>query len=503
MADSMRQRLEAVEDRTLAPYALRSAAATRRYPIENEGRAFDYRTQLPARPRSHRLQPGLSPPAAEGPGRDPPGLRGPPAQPADPHARGDAAGPHDRTGAASQRGSDRGHRAGARPRPAAVRRRRRARRWTICSADGSTAGAGRVWGTSAGFERAWQSLRVVDRIEKRYAHPGLNLTDPVREGILKSARRTAGSPDEPRGRARRDCPRRSRPRSCCWPIASPSALHDLDDALQSGRSTSPRSNGSRRCGGCATKLGARYRGARRPLHEDQRDPPRPDPPAGRPARCWPAGADLARWAERHDVRDAARFARGARRGGRRGGDRPAPRGPADAARRSSDSSTAACGAATPPTASTAAAVAWCSVCSPPTTPTRCCSRTTCCCASRRSARVRFLRDLPRDGDRGRDRIGTTAAMPRFARLLADHLASMTDAYALAEHARLLEMGAVPIPSAEQLRRERSRDALNDGFPAGSYVVTRRACQPGVDGLRYEADARDVSRRKAPPEASSR
>jgi hypothetical protein len=30
---------------------------------------------------------------------------------------------------------------------------------------------------------------------------------------------------------------------------------------------------------------------------------------------------------------------------------------------------------------------------------------------------------------------------------------MTDAYALAEHARLLEMGAVPIPSLEQLRRE--------------------------------------------------
>jgi hypothetical protein len=30
---------------------------------------------------------------------------------------------------------------------------------------------------------------------------------------------------------------------------------------------------------------------------------------------------------------------------------------------------------------------------------------------------------------------------------------MTDAYALAEHARLLEMGAIPIPSVEQMRRE--------------------------------------------------
>ena len=47
---------------------------------------------------------------------------------------------------------------------------------------------------------------------------------------------------------------------------------------------------------------------------------------------------------------------------------------------------------------------------------------------------------------------------QLGRLLADHLASMTDAYALVEHARLLEMGAVPIPSAEQLRSERFHDA---------------------------------------------
>jgi hypothetical protein len=44
-------------------------------------------------------------------------------------------------------------------------------------------------------------------------------------------------------------------------------------------------------------------------------------------------------------------------------------------------------------------------------------------------------------------------LPRFARAVADYLAGMTDAFALAEHGRLLKMGAVPIPSAEQLRRE--------------------------------------------------
>jgi hypothetical protein len=42
------------------------------------------------------------------------------------------------------------------------------------------------------------------------------------------------------------------------------------------------------------------------------------------------------------------------------------------------------------------------------------------------------------------------------RLLCDYVAGMTDSFALAEHAKLLEMGAVPIPSAEQLRREEGR-----------------------------------------------
>jgi dGTPase len=67
------------------------------------------------------------------------------------------------------------------------------------------------------------------------------------------------------------------------------------------------------------------------------------------------------------------------------------------------------------------------------------------------AGVRYLRDLPR---KSREREARTyRSDPRFTRLLADHLAAMTDTYALAEHARLLEMGAVPIPSLEQLRRE--------------------------------------------------
>ena len=35
------------------------------------------------------------------------------------------------------------------------------------------------------FKHNYQSVRVVDLLERRYAHPGLGLTDQVREGILK------------------------------------------------------------------------------------------------------------------------------------------------------------------------------------------------------------------------------------------------------------------------------------------------------------------------------
>src|SRR5215813_5618682 len=38
---------------------------------------------------------------------------------------------------------------------------------------------------AGGFKHNFQSVRVVDRLEKRYDEPGLNLTHDVREGILK------------------------------------------------------------------------------------------------------------------------------------------------------------------------------------------------------------------------------------------------------------------------------------------------------------------------------
>ncbi|HJQ98201.1 MAG TPA: HD domain-containing protein, partial [Candidatus Polarisedimenticolaceae bacterium] len=43
MPESTRKALEREEDRRLAPHALRSADATRQRPLEDDGRAFDYR----------------------------------------------------------------------------------------------------------------------------------------------------------------------------------------------------------------------------------------------------------------------------------------------------------------------------------------------------------------------------------------------------------------------------------------------------------------------------
>jgi dGTP triphosphohydrolase len=68
----------------------------------------------------------------------------------------------------------------------------------------------------------------------------------------------------------------------------------------------------------------------------------------------------------------------------------------------------------------------------------------------------FLRDVPRERIEG-EIARHYRTDGRFARVLADHLASMTDAFALDEHRTLLEMGAVPIPGAEQLRRESAPD----------------------------------------------
>ncbi|MEP6993767.1 MAG: dGTP triphosphohydrolase [Acidobacteriota bacterium] len=47
---------------------------------------------------------------------------------------------------------------------------------------------------AGGFKHNYQSVRVVDRLEKRYEEPGLNLTHDVREGVFKHTSWTADFP---------------------------------------------------------------------------------------------------------------------------------------------------------------------------------------------------------------------------------------------------------------------------------------------------------------------
>ena len=122
---------------------------------------------LPARPRPDRALEGVPPAQAQDPGLH--RARGRPLpHPAHPHARGLRHRAQRRPRARAERGPHRGDRPGPRPRPPAVRPHRRG-------------GARRVRARALGrgFRHNEHSLRVVERIE------GLNLTEQVRDGILR------------------------------------------------------------------------------------------------------------------------------------------------------------------------------------------------------------------------------------------------------------------------------------------------------------------------------
>jgi dGTPase len=86
-----------------------------------------------------------------------------------------------------------------------------------------------------GYDPAGQALRVVDLLEKRYAHPGLNLCHEVREGLAKY--RASALPQDPE----LDC-------RDLWPGQAPSPeaqlayaadrlaalVHDIEDGLRAG-----------------------------------------------------------------------------------------------------------------------------------------------------------------------------------------------------------------------------------------------------------------------------
>ena len=86
------------------------------------------------------------------------------------------------------------------------------------------------------FKHNYQSLRVVDLLERRYARPGLNLTDQVREGILKHTRWRVGFqfplPDSAGLRLDSACHLEGQAVAVADEIAQ--QTHDLEDGLRNG-----------------------------------------------------------------------------------------------------------------------------------------------------------------------------------------------------------------------------------------------------------------------------
>ncbi len=86
---------------------------------------------------------------------------------------------------------------------------------------------------AGGFKHNYQSVRVVDRLEKRYDEPGLNLTDDVREGILKHTSWSVSYPfplDFPEG-LRLDSGGSLEAQLVNWSDEIAQQTHDLEDGL--------------------------------------------------------------------------------------------------------------------------------------------------------------------------------------------------------------------------------------------------------------------------------
>ncbi len=448
MAETMRRRLEKAEDARLAPYALRSASARRRYPAEDEGRVFDYRTQFQRdrdrivysrafRRLRQKAQAGILPDYED-------------------HRRnrlthtlevtqfartmGRALDLNEDLIESVALGHDLGH-----PAFGATGER---------TLDDLTAGrldgrGGSGLGDIGGFWRAWQGLRVVDGIEKRYDHPGLNLTDPVREDIFKCDGGIRPPPDRPES-IRVGLQPLFEIQVVALADRISGALSDLDDALQSGVVDVARVERLLAVTALRKKLGPAYR-ARAGRFVKANMVHRGVIHLMVTAAVLHSARRLGRWAARHKVRRPEDFRAVADHAveGNEIDLSPTGRGmlqdiegflEAHVHRRFEADREDARGRRVLLGLFAAYHV------DPTLLDDYVLLR------YKEVAGVRFLRDLRR-GEIEQEVAQRYHPDPRFVRLLVDHLSAMTDAYALAEHARLLEMGAVPIPGVEQLKRE--------------------------------------------------
>ncbi len=451
MAESMRSRLEKAEEEFLAPYATRSAGAQRQHPVEDEGRAFEYRTEFQRdrdrivysrafRRLRQKAVAGILPDYED-------------------HRRNrlthtlEVAQLARTVGRALRLNEDLveavalGHDLGQPPFGPVGER----------ALDDLLSGrldgrGGPGLGDLGGFHRSWQGLRVVDLIEKRYEHSGIGLTDPVREGILKAGGEWSRFPKDLEA-VRPGLAPAFEVQVVRLTDRIASALHDLDDALQASVVEVGEVERLRVVTELRRKLGLRYpqRSGRFAKANSIHRGLTHLLVTGAILRC---SSSLSRWAARHGVKDAESFRRvcDTAISGKEIGFTPALLALLEDLegfllarvhrRRESDQVEArgrrvltglfAAFHADPSLLEDHVLLRY-----------------------KEAARVRYLRDLPR-GAPVAEAVRQYRRDARFARILADHVASMTDTYSMAEHGRLLEMGAIPMPSAEQLRREETQ-----------------------------------------------
>jgi len=467
VTDSIRQRLEKAEDERLAPFALRSRAAKRRHALEDEGRAIDYRTAFQRdrdrivysrsfRRLRHKAHGGILP-AYEDHRRNRLTHTLEVAQLARTVARALSLN-EDLVEAIAL-----GHDLGQPPfGPAGVRA---LDDWMAGRLDGS---GGPGLGDLGGFSRACQSLRVADRLEVRYAHPGLNLTDAVREGLFKSGPRR-DSVEAPAGvRAGLAPPFEAQVVSLADRISA--AIEDLDDALQSGALSLGQVERLSAVRHLRKKLGPDY-GARGGKFLRAAAIHRGLVHLLATSCVLASERSLARFVERHSLRRHREFL-ALRDDAVRGDEILLPR----AALAMLDDLEAVLdvrvrrGASADRVEGRARRVLQGLLAAYHADPTLLDDHVLL--RYKDASGTRFLRDVPRS--QLESELERCRGDERFARVLVDHVAAMTDPYALAEHARLLEAGAVPIPSAEQLRRERETRSAAD---------RTASCRPEADRLR--------------------
>jgi dGTPase len=260
--ENTQERLEQVEDERLAPWALRSRHATRRMPREREGRAFQYRTEFQRdrdrivhsrafRRLRQKTQVFVSFDNDHFRNRLTHSIEV--ATLARTVAR--ALALNEDLVEAIALGHDVGHPAFGHSGETALNE--------ILNGRASELGvAGSV--EAGGFKHNYQSVRMVDLLERQYEHAGLNLTDPVREGILKhtSSRGDIRYPDlDPEGLFI-DQPAHLEGQLVNLADDVAQQVHDLDDGLRNGDVHVREVEGLQAAKEIVKRLGNRYEDAK-------------------------------------------------------------------------------------------------------------------------------------------------------------------------------------------------------------------------------------------------